>query len=462
MNGKSIYWATLLAVFLGMSFACCKPQHNASEVPAHDLTQIKDSGFINILTLYSPTTYFRYRGVEMGYQYELSMQFAEHLGVKANYIVAQGVEQMLDMLQNGEGDLIAYNIPITRELKEQIKYVGEEHITHQVLVQRRSRTGMVSDVTELVGKEVYATSGKFHERLEHLNQELGGGIGIHKVNADSLTNEDLITKVWNKEIDFTIADVDEARLNQTYYSNLDISLAVSYDQRESWVVRKDCPLLAQAVNEWYKQNAKTPKYSASAKRYFEQSKSIGHSPILSIRDGKISNYDPIFKRYAKEINWDWRLLASLAYTESNFDTAAVSWAGARGLMQLMPATALHMGVPPGKEQNPEESVKGAVKYISITNKYFAKVPEEERMKFVLAAYNSGIGHVFDAMALAEKYGKNKYMWDNNVDTYLILKNHEEYFSDPVCKNGYFRGIETSRFVSEILQRFNRYKEIIKE
>ena len=55
------------------------------------------------------------------------------------------------------------------------------------------------------------------------------------------------------------------------------------------------------------------------------------------------------------------MLASLAYTESNFDTTAVSWPGAKGPMQLMPATARAMGVPPGKEQNPEESVKAAIK-----------------------------------------------------------------------------------------------------
>ena len=75
------------------------------------------------------------------------------------------------------------------------------------------------------------------------------------------------------------------------------------------------------------------------KRYFENSKMMPHSPILSLKEGKISHYDDLFRKYSKEIGWDWRMLASLAYTESNFDTTAVSWAGAKGLMQLMPATA---------------------------------------------------------------------------------------------------------------------------
>lgn len=149
----------------------------------------------------------------------------------------------------------------------------------------------------------------------------------------------------------------------------------------------------------------SPAYTASMKRYFEIGKAIPHSPILSLREGKISHFDHLFKKYAPDINWDWRLLASLAYTESNFDTTAVSWAGAKGLMQLMPATARAMGVPPGKEQNPEESIKAATKYIAATAKSFSKIPQEERINFILASYNSGIGHVFDAMALAENTAK---------------------------------------------------------
>ena len=185
-------------------------------------------------------------------------------------------------------------------------------------------------------------------------------------------------------------------------------------------------------------------------------------PFLSLREGKISHYDDLFKKYAPKIDWDWRLLASLAYTESNFDSTAVSWAGARGLMQLMPVTARAMGLPEGKEQNPEESIKAAVKYIGATAKSFSKIPQEERINFVLASYNSGIGHVLDAMALAEKYGKNKYVWRDNVENFILLKSNEEYFTDPVCKNGYFRGIETYNFVRDITSRFEQYKKKIKK
>ena len=103
-----------------------------------------------------------------------------------------------------------------------------------------------------------------------------------------------------------------------------------------------------------------------------------------------------------------------------------------------------------------------MKYIAATANSFSRIPDpDERIKFILAAYNAGIGHVTDAMALAEKYGKNKYIWDNNVADYILLKSNEEYFNDPVCKNGYFRGVETFNFVKEVIGRGEVYKSKIK-
>jgi len=132
-------------------------------------------------------------------------------------------------------------------------------------------------------------------------------------------------------------------------------------------------------------------------------------------------------------------------------------------MQLMPQTARAMGIPPGKEQNPEESIKAAVKYIASTDRSLRMIPDkQERIKFILASYNAGLGHVYDAIALADKYGKNKNIWDNNVENYILLKSNEEYFTDPVCKNGYFRGIETYNFVKDIMSRYESYKKKIKE
>lgn len=455
----------LLVLSLLLSVFACRNGHltGNEQEGVRDLAQIKDSGELVVLTLYSSTSYFIYRGQDMGFQYELSEQFAKSLGVKLRVEVANNVPDMIKKLLAGEGDIIAYNLPITKEWKDSLTYCGEEVITHQVIVQRNNgKTKPLTDVTQLVGQEVYVKPGKHYKRLVNLNNELGGGINIHLVTGDSITIEDLMSQVAQGKIAYTIADNDLARLNKTYYPNLNISLSVSFDQRASWAVRKACTQLADAADKWYAANVISPEYSASMKRYFEIGKSIPHSPILSLKEGKISHYDHLFKKYAKEIDWDWRLLASLAYTESNFDTTAVSWAGARGLMQLMPRTARAMGVPEGKEQNPEESIKAAVKYIEATDRNLQVIADkQERIYFILGSYNAGLGHINDAIALAEKYGKNKTVWRNNVENYILLKSNEEYFTDPVCKNGYFRGIETYNFVRDITERYQTYKNKIK-
>lgn len=460
-GGLTSIWGTMLLCLL-LTVGCRGNRTDSGEERVHDLQQIKDSGELVVLTLYSSTSYFNYRGQDMGFQYELSEQFAKSLGVKLKVKVARNVKDLIRKLEAGEGDLIAYTLPVTKEWKDSLLYCGEDVITHQVVVQRKNgRHKPLKDVTELIGKDIYVNPGKYYERLVNLDKELGGGIRIHLVRSDSVSAEELITQVAQGKIPYTVADNDIARLNRTYYPNLDINLKISFDQRSSWAVRKDCPQLARAASEWHKANVTSPDYKASSKRYFEISKATPHTPILSLREGKISHYDALFKKYAKEIGWDWRLLASLAYTESNFDTTAVSWAGARGLMQLMPSTARAMGLPEGKEQNAEESIRAAVKYIGMTAQSFSELPEEERINFVLASYNSGIGHVQDAMALAEKYGKDPRVWKDNVEKYIVLKANEEYFTDPVCKNGYFRGTETYNFVREITGRYEQYKKKIK-
>ncbi len=171
---------------------------------------------------------------------------------------------------------------------------------------------------------------------------------------------------------------------------------------------------------------------------------------------RISPYDSIFRVYADTIGWDWKMLAAVAYVESKFDTSAVSSVGAQGLMQIMPVTARAMGIPEGMEHDPEESVRAAAEYLSYLSHVFRRVPESERVNFVLASYNAGFGHVQDAMRLADKYGKNHYVWRDHVEAYLRLKNDSTYFTDSLCRNGRFVATETVHFVRKVQRKYNEY------
>lgn len=171
---------------------------------------------------------------------------------------------------------------------------------------------------------------------------------------------------------------------------------------------------------------------------------------------QISPYDSLFRAYADTIGWDWKMLAAVAYVESKFDTAATSAVGAQGLMQMMPRTARAMGVPEGKERDPEESVRAATQYFVYLNRLFRRIPKSERIHFILASYNAGFGHIQDAMRLAEKYGHNRHVWSENVETFLRLKSDSIYYTDSLCRNGRFIGTETTLFVRKVQHKYSEY------
>ena len=182
-----------------------------------------------------------------------------------------------------------------------------------------------------------------------------------------------------------------------------------------------------------------------------------------MNSGKVSRYDEYIKKYSEEIGWDWRLLASLIYQESRFSPEVKSWAGAYGLMQLMPITAKRFGV--NAKSTPEKQIEAGVEFIKWLDKRFEKQgikDRNERTKFVLASYNVGLGHILDAQRLAKKNGKNPNVWENNVDEYVLKKSNPKFYKDPVVKYGYCRGSETYTYVYEILDRYEHYKNIIPE
>ena len=241
-----------------------------------------------------------------------------------------------------------------------------------------------------------------------------------------------------------------AMLNKTYYPDLDISLDVSFPQRASWAVAKDKEWLADSINVWFAQESPQRTNAELLKRFYEQSKGL---PMVNFdfSKGYISRYDDLFKKYAPTVGWDWRLMAAQAYQESRFRPNARSWVGARGLMQIMPATARGYRTPVSKLNNPETSVKVASALINDLDGYLKKyVPnDKERIKFVIAAYNVGIAHVYDAIRLAEKYGLDPTTWNGNVEKAILMKMNPKYYNDPVVKYGYCRGTETVDYVDKI-------------
>lgn len=438
-------------------YACVNGNNNSLSESDNIIYGFPDT--LRVGTLYSPTSYFIYREEKMGYDYDMVSRLAEDKGLFLDLKVATSLNSLIQQLDSGQIDLIAYEVPITAEYRTHVLPCGNENITHQVLVQPKDSVHRrISDVTQLVGKDVYVEKdSKYQHRLQNLNDELGGGIIIHSVDKDTMITEDMIALVSEGVIPLTIVDSDIARLNKTYYNDLDVTLEVSFPQRASWGVSPEKPWLADSINQWIKQEQPKKTQAWLLKRYFELSKNELTSFNFKFQNGRISQYDELFKAYAKDLDWDWRLLAAQGFAESRFDTTVVSWAGARGIMQIMPSTARAFGLGQDKIANPEANISTAVKILKVLNKSLEKyVPDKnERIKFIIGAYNSGIAHVYDAIALAEKYGKNPKIWDGNVAEAILMKSKPEYYNDPVCKYGYFRGRQTVTYVSQVMDFYNR-------
>jgi len=430
---------------------------------ATDWIDIIEKGEITAVTLNSSTSYFQYKMQPMGYEYDLIADFAKTHNLELKIKVAENAGRLIEMLQGGEADIIAYPIAINSNSKREILFCGHEKQSSLVIVQRAERGDTIlKDVTQLIGKNIYVKPHtRYHERLVNLNKELGNGIHIVDIEKDTVTVEDLIEMVSRGEINYTVCQDDVARLNRTYFRNINIDLPISFNQRSSWAVRNSSPLLAEAINEWASNNNGRNRYQAISKRYFERSKTYyaNTAYTLEVVNRQISPFDSLFKAYAPQLGWDWQLLASIAYQESHFQPSVIAWSGAEGLMGIMPATASGLGFKPEEMQIPEKNLQAGIECLRRFKGGFKEVPDPlEQIKLTLASYNAGVGHIYDAQRLAEKYGKSPDIWQDHVAEFIRLKSDPQYYTDSICKHGYLRGNETFNYVTEVLERYRYYKE----
>lgn len=439
---------------------------NNSDDLLGDFYRIKKTGILKAAVDYNSSNYFIYRGKPMGFEYEILQALSNELEVKLEIIVSNNIKESLDGLKNHRFDVIAQNLTVTKQRNKEIDFTIPIHQTRQVLVQREKSgkvtdTTFISSVLDLMGKEVHVQKYSAHyQRLINLTEETGLNT---EVIADSLFSvEELIAKVAKGEIDYTVCDENIAKLNKFYYPNLDVTLQISFPQNIAWGVRKGTEEWKDFLDKWLTEFKETRKYHHIYYKYFESPRIVERmtSEFNSISGGKISKYDGMIKEVANEYNWDWRLISAIIYHESRFNESAGSWTGAYGLMQIMPATAEAFGVD--NIENPKQNVKGGILLLnSLNNQFLKNIPDStQRVKFVLAAYNIGLGHVNDAQRLAEKYGKNPLIWENNVEIYLQHKAEEKYFKDEVVRWGYCRGEEATKFVRNVTNNYRQYVNII--
>ena len=465
---KQFYW--IIPFFI---FCSCSPEIEPEVVEEkceRDWEDVKSDSVITILAENSPASYFIYRGRNMGFEYELLYEFSKDINLRLQIRMVNDLDEMLSLLDNCEGDIIACNLTVTEQRENLLDFSTSYLSTHEVLVQRipsdtDTVTQLIEHVEQLEGKKIHVwKNSSFYEHLQTLNDNLNLNMTIVPTEGGLIT-EELIKQVSTGEIDYTVADENVAKIDLTYYKNLDISLKITESQEIAFGLRKGSGKLMDTLNHWLNDKKNRSTIGEVKRKYFDRKNltNKANQEFSSLMpEGSLSPYDDIIKEKSREIGWDWRLIAAIIYQESKFETWKVSWAGAYGLFQFMLATAESYGI--NRNSSAKSQISAGIRKLNKNfNQWLEEIPDStECLKFSLGTFNSGRGHIDDARALCEKHGFDKNVWTDNVNEMLLNLSQPKYYRDEVVRNGYCRGIETYEYIIEVIQRFEEYKAAFPE
>ena len=469
---KTLFFLSILFLFLGLTGCQNDAMVQEDEVMEKDtlsvMQHLQDKGKLIAVTNCGIINYNTSSSKPSGFEFELLSDFCKANDLELEMRVNENLDSCYRLLDSCEVDVVAIGIGSNKEMKRRFLLTDPILMQRSVLVQRLPKgwnkmstaneveNQLLRSSVDLAGKTIHLPKGSHEVKLlEHLSDQIGDTIYI--VECDSLNSVDLVQAVASGQIDYTVVEEYVARMASIGLRGMDTKLNVSVEQPLCWAVRNhdnDSSLLL-ALNSWI-DGFEQRNLSRILAKY------VNKGNVFTTKKpsgNQLSGFDDLIKKAAKKIGWDWRLLASLIYQESRFRMDLESEKGAFGLMQLMPVVMERYEID--YDATPEEQLEAGGKLLTFLDESLQnKVADStERVKFVLAAYNSGLGHVYDAQRLAVKYGKYPDVWDNNVDYFILNKSKKQYYNDTCCKAGYLRGSETFRFVEEVLDRYNQYQSM---
>ena len=460
--------------FLATVFSCGKKTETVEEQRETDTLscyeRIKERGSIVAVTNCAEINYKTKDNKTSGFEYELLNDFCSAHNLALEMVVQESLDSCFLLLDSCKVDVVAIGLGSSKDLRKRYLVTDPFMMQKSVLVQRLPKgwnkmstaneveNQLLRSPLDLARKTIHLPKGSHEVKLlEHLSEQIGDTIYI--VECDTLNSVDLIHAVSQSRIDYTVVQEHVAKMASVGLGGLDTKLNVSVEQPIGWAVKKqdaDSSLLL-AFNDWIAGIEQRHLNKIMGKYINKDNVFLAAKKKMNL--GQLSEYDGIIKKTAKNIGWDWRLLASLIYQESKFRIDLESEKGAFGLMQLMPVVMERYGID--YDSSPEQQLEAGGKLLQYLEHCLEnKIADStERIKFVLASYNAGLGHVYDAQRLARKYGKDPDVWEDNVDFFILNKSKAQYYNDTCCRAGYLRGTETFRFVSDVLERFEQYQTI---
>ncbi len=442
---RARYW--IIAVVLMLSSACDRHEANADQAPSRSLEEIRESGTLVVVTRNAPTTWYIGRdGESTGPEHDLVESFAESIGVEVEYKLRNTVAAALDAIQDGEGDLAAAGLTRTEDRRDRFRFGPAYQPVTQQVVCRRDNVQPES-VEDLIGLDIEVIAdSSYVERLKTLKAD-GHPDLEWRTNAE-VDTEQLLRRVWEREIDCTVADSTIVDINRRYYPELIAPFNLSTEQQLGWVMPQARDDLAGAVEDWLAGFRESGQLEDLRERYygfFALFDYVDTAVYIRRIQERFPQYDAYFREAAEEFDLPYMLLAAQGYQESHWNAAARSPTGVRGIMMLTLNTAREMGVQ--DRLDARQSIFGGARYLArMKQRFVDEVTEPDRTWLALAAYNVGRAHMHDAQVLARKQGLDPHRW-GDIKKVLPLLSDPEYYND--LKYGYARGTEPVRYVRRI-------------
>jgi membrane-bound lytic murein transglycosylase F len=424
----------------------------------NQLEQIKAKGELVVVTRNAATTYYESSEGFVGVEYEIARAFADSIGVKARFIVKENIADLFGAVSDGEADLAAAGLTHTKERDKTFLFAPTYQMVAQQLVCRRGGK-RPKKIDELMGINIKVPAhSSYVEQLKKLKISYPD---IQWQEVEDTDTETLLEDVWRKKIDCTIADENIVSINRRYYPELSVRFNMTEPEPLAWLIPNNASAFENELKDWFDAYMDSGKLGEVMHRYYGHIERFDYVEVRSFQrkiKSHLPKYKKVFQNAAKNYNVGWTLLAAQAYQESHWRAKAKSPTGVRGMMMLTRITAKELGVE--NRLDPKASIMGGALYLSKLRKRLPEsVTEPDRTWLALAAYNVGMGHIWDARKLARQLNKNPDLWQD-LATVLPLLTKKKYYKK--LKHGYARGFEPVAYVKNIRNYQDMLEKAMKE
>jgi len=413
------------------------------------LSKIKKNKQLNVVLLNSPSTYYIGAEGPQGFEYDLLKLYADHLGVDLNITVASTVKEAISYIGNPSVHIISSSLAKTKEREGKFNFGPSYFEVQEQVICHRGMIGsgkFPKDIESLIGLNIMVGEGTSYS--ETIKSFQADGYDINATFTSEFSTEELLEKVANYEIDCTIADSNIYALNLRYFTEILFAFTISGREQLAWVLPVDSKELEVNMYAWLNQLHQTGVMAELKDHYYSY---VMHFDYYNTKmfykriETRLPKYKRLFIKASNHYAIPWKLLAAISYQESHWNPKAKSFTGVRGMMMLTLTTAKILGVT--NRLDPKQSIMGGTRHLG---EMIRLIPEdvegENRLKFALAAYNVGLGHVQDARELAERLGYDKNIW-SDLKKVLPLLAQKRYYQ--TLKHGYARGSEPVKYVESI-------------